>query len=204
MQVWAYDGNRGLWFLRASPLGSESSSIEWLKERPPAVVLKRLPKAVIQMLPTPLETRKYQLNPERFAKALAEAGFSPRNVKFNDDSKSAGGGEVNDGDSKRRLMRLHLVIRQFFTAHGVDFPFDTLLDGRNNLADTNAPTYGKTFYYNEHTGMLLVRATSQELDKVTSVLAAINGVGTKSESLKHHLATIRTVWGEPIRGLMAT
>lgn len=175
MQVWAYDGNRGLWLLRADPLtGSGSESIGWLRERPPAAVLKRLPKAMIQMLPMPLETRTFHLNPERFAKALEETGFSPRDIKFNDDSKSAGGERVNDGDSKRRLLKLHLVIRQFFTSRGVDFPFDTLLLGQNNLADTNAPTYGKAVYYNERTGLLLVRATSQEMDKLTSILAVIN------------------------------
>ncbi len=174
-QVWAYDGNSGLWLLRADLLtGSGSESIGWLREPPPAAVVKRLPKAVVQRLPTPLETRKFQLNPKRFVKTLEAAGFSPRDVEFNDDSKSAAGEQVSNGDSNRQSMKLQLVIRQFLMSHEVTFAFDTLLDGQNNLADTNAPTHGKTFYYDEAAGKLFVRSTSQELDKVSSILAAIN------------------------------
>lgn len=52
LQVWAYDGSQGLWQLRSYPfLGSGSASIGWLQECPPAAVLKRLPKAVIKLLP---------------------------------------------------------------------------------------------------------------------------------------------------------
>lgn len=53
MRVWAYDGGGGLWMLTATPLGSESASIENLQEQPPAAVLKRLPDTVKRMLPGP-------------------------------------------------------------------------------------------------------------------------------------------------------
>ncbi len=52
MRVWAYDGDRGVWMLTATPLGSETSPIEYLQEQPPAAVLKRLPDAVKRMLPS--------------------------------------------------------------------------------------------------------------------------------------------------------
>lgn len=51
MRVWAFDGDRGLWMLTATPLNSEGSPIESLQEEPPAAVLARLPDAVKKMLP---------------------------------------------------------------------------------------------------------------------------------------------------------
>ena len=51
MRVWAYDGNRGLWMLTATPHDSESSSIDSLQEQPPAAVLRRLPDVVRKMVP---------------------------------------------------------------------------------------------------------------------------------------------------------
>ena len=53
MRVWAYDGDRGLWMLTATPLNSECSPIEYLQEQPPAAVLGRLPERVKKMLPKP-------------------------------------------------------------------------------------------------------------------------------------------------------
>lgn len=53
MRVWAYDGDQGLWMLTATPLGSESASIGYLREQPPNAVLSRLPNAVKKMLPNP-------------------------------------------------------------------------------------------------------------------------------------------------------
>ena len=53
MRVWAYNGEKGFWLLSAAPLQSHSTPIDRLQESPPSVVLKRLPKAVRNLLARP-------------------------------------------------------------------------------------------------------------------------------------------------------
>ncbi|HYG36823.1 MAG TPA: hypothetical protein VEC99_18670 [Clostridia bacterium] len=50
MRVWAYDGHKELWLLKADPLGSEVTASANLQEQPPTVVLKRLPRALRKAL----------------------------------------------------------------------------------------------------------------------------------------------------------
>ena len=53
LRVWAYNGDKGFWLLSAAPLESRFTPIDRLQEVPPGVVLKRLPKAVRNLLPRP-------------------------------------------------------------------------------------------------------------------------------------------------------
>jgi hypothetical protein len=52
MRVWAYDGDQYLTLLEANAQRGRSISLRYLEERPPAAVVKRLPKAVRKLLPS--------------------------------------------------------------------------------------------------------------------------------------------------------
>lgn len=69
--------------------------------------------------------------------------------------------------------QLQIMVRQFFSAAGVDFPTNNLQAGQNNLG-VNQPGAGKAIFFNDRAGMLFVRATSQDLDTIAAALEALN------------------------------
>ncbi len=101
--------------------------------------------------PTPLFMREFRVGPTNFAQRIAEKGFPLQNVNNTTDANQVG--EQNAG-----------AIRNVLANAGIN------LD----------PMQGKSIFYNDRLGSLLVRATMEELDRVEEFLWSFQPQATQA------------------------
>ena len=64
-----------------------------------------------------------------------------------------------------------ILVRNFFVAAGVDFPTNSM-----TISAGSPQPKGKALFFNDRTGLLLVRATLEELDLVEKAIQVVNAV----------------------------
>ncbi|HZQ46762.1 MAG TPA: hypothetical protein VFC07_07125, partial [Verrucomicrobiae bacterium] len=130
----------------------------------------------------PLETRKFHVDPNTFRQGLESVtGIQIGNITTSSGSGGGGGGGVSGGGGIRFVtsptnytFQLQIMVRQFFAAAGVDFPTNTVQAGPNNLGPNGSSGSGKSIFFNDRAGILLVRATAQDLDIIAAAIEALN------------------------------
>ena len=127
-----------------------------------AVVISQRPAEA-----TTLETRIFKINPNTFIEGLNAVGTFPLgNFIQSNNSGGGGGGQGGGGGggggglpgvtSTNLTQAVQDTVRAFFTAAGV------------NMLPPNQ------LYFNDRTGVLMVRATSQELDIIQKAIEVLN------------------------------
>lgn len=134
--------------------------------------------------PQALFTRTYRVDPKFFLEALRAVTPTPGDAAAAtedpvDISKGqvAGPGDLADGTlgvsgwdlttSNRGVIE---QIRRFFTAAGVDFSNDAVVVGGSGVPQAS----GKALFFNDRTGLLLARATTEELDVIEKAIQVLN------------------------------
>lgn len=142
-----------------------------------------------------LHNRSFRVDPNTFLQGLeAVVGFPFGNLQVG----SGGGGGLGGGQqgagitvvTRTNLMaNFQIMVRQFFSACGVDFPATALPGqqgarftppalGLDGLADPMANQ--KALFFNDRTGILFVRATLSDLDVIEQAIAALNVAPARS------------------------
>ena len=109
----------------------------------------------------PLYTRVFKVDPNTFLEALERAAASQSGNAINPATglPLAPSGDPGTGQGvPPAAAKTQQTLRDFFTVSGVDL----------------APGTGKTVFFNDRQGMLLVRATLQDLDLIESMIQTLN------------------------------
>lgn len=88
---------------------------------------------------------------------VSPGGFSGGGGQFGGGGGGQGGG-LSFVSRTNTMAAVQEAVRQFFTANGVDF----------------SPTSGKSLFFNDRQGLLVVRATLQDLDIIEAAIQVLN------------------------------
>jgi beta-lactamase regulating signal transducer with metallopeptidase domain/type II secretory pathway component GspD/PulD (secretin) len=104
--------------------------------------------------PEPLFTRTFHVDPQTVREGLENILRGQRV-------------ELNSGDKEGNTVNL---FRHFFLTAGVSFPTNAVSDPSRMVV----PSSGKALFYNDRTGLLLARATIDDLDIIEKAIQIVN------------------------------
>jgi hypothetical protein len=136
----------------------------------------RIPdQSAAKLDPAQLFTRVFKVDPDTFVDGLqsvlsTSALLIPKPEHVLD--KASGTPETARGWSRSELIE---SIRKFFQAAGVSLPTNSIAtEGALGLGKNAFTQPGKALFYNDRTGLLLVRATMEDLDTVEKAIQLLN------------------------------
>lgn len=137
----------------------------------------------------PLFTRTFRVDPNTFLEGVKNLTGSPLPAaggSFDPDAGHTGGigdpGQANDGLGQSGSgigisgithspsSNTTALLRRFFIAAGVDFSSKVITVGATGMPQPS----DKALFFNDRTGLLLVRATTEELDAVEKAVQVLN------------------------------
>ena len=134
--------------------------------------------------PQQLFTRTYKVDPNTFVEGLQSVSFVQLGIGGSSGGGGGGGGigggigggSGGGGIGISGLTYTNLksgsidIVRNYFVAAGVDFSTNAIAIGATGLPQPS----GKALFFNDRTGLLLVRATMDELDIVEKAIQVLN------------------------------
>lgn len=121
--------------------------------------------------PEPLYTRSFKVDPNTFVHGLDQVYFEQGAFRrTTGQGRGTQGGGILGVTITNSMSEIQEAVRDFFTAAGIDFPTNQF----------QFPTQGKptppqkAIFFNDRTGVLLVRATLREVDIVEKALQVLN------------------------------
>ncbi len=118
-----------------------------------------------------LFTRTYRVDPNAFLAGLTN--IAPQVTANTQPSNSAEPGDLTNPSPEGYSSTLIARMRDFFSVAGVNFsPKSVAASGAMGFP----PAEGKAIFFNDRTGLLLVRATMEDLDIIEKAVQVLNSV----------------------------
>ena len=130
--------------------------------------------------PAPLHRRRYRVDSDTFVQVLKEAVLGIPDGSF-DPSAGSSGGFGGGGSGIAPVVDPQVLVRDFFAAAGAGFTTSRPGTGTGGVGGPGTPD-GKEVFFDDRAGILDVRATLADLDRVEEALAAVLRIGETPEN----------------------